>query len=172
MRAPVEARASSVPASVAEIDAHLAAAGLPLRTEGVTPGDGNCWYHAMGAQVRLAGLRAPAEHGQLRRAVAAHVGHLPAATREHLATVLSQGPGPLRGQRRALANLACRQKRDGEYVDDDGVMALATAALLGRNIEVFTFSGSYLAAEAAGAAGLPTLPVFLHAEHYQALRRI
>ena len=165
MRAPVEARASSVPASVAEIDAHLAAAGLPLRTEGVTPGDGNCWYRALGAQVRLAGLEAPAEHGQLRRAVAEHVRHLPAATREHLATALFQG------QRRALANLAWCQQRDGEYVDDYGVMTLATAALLGRNIEVFTFSGHFLV-EAAGAAGLPTLPVFLHAEHYQALRRI
>ena len=158
MRAPVEARASSVPASVAEIDAHLAAAGLPLRTEGVTPGDGNCWYHAMGAQVRLAGLLAPAEHGQLRRAVAAHVRHLPAATREHLATVLSQGPGPLRGQRRALANLACRQKRDGEYVDDDGVMALATAALLERNIEVSPSRGPTWPRRPRGPPACPPSP--------------
>ena len=158
--------AAPEPASVARIDAHLAAAGLPVRTEGVTAGDGNCWYRALAAQVRLAGLRAPVEHGQLRRAVAAHVKLLPAPTREHLATALFQG------QSRALANLAWRQQRDGEYVDMDGVMGIATAALLGRNIEVFTFASAPYLVEAVGAGALPALPVFLHAEHYQALRRL
>ena len=38
-------------ATVAEIDAFLASAGLPVRTVGVTEGDGNCWYRALATQV-------------------------------------------------------------------------------------------------------------------------
>ena len=38
-------------ATVAEIDAFLAAQGLPVRTVGVTEGDGNCWYRALATQV-------------------------------------------------------------------------------------------------------------------------
>ena len=37
--------------TVAEIDAFLASAGLPVRTVGVTEGDGNCWYRALATQV-------------------------------------------------------------------------------------------------------------------------
>ena len=77
--------------------------------------------------MRLAGLPGkPAEHGQLRRAVAKHARHLPAATRQHLEQVVFQG------QKKGLANLAWRHKEAGVYLDDWGVMAIATAAFLQR----------------------------------------
>ena len=46
------------------------------------------------------------------------------------------------GRTRRLISLAERQRRSGEYVDDDGVMALATANYLGRNIVVYGFQVS------------------------------
>ena len=77
--------------------------------------------------MRLAGLPGkPTEHGQLRRAVAAHVRHLPAATRQRLEQEVFQG------RKRGLANLAWRQQEAGVYLDDWGVMAIATAAFLQR----------------------------------------
>ena len=77
--------------------------------------------------MRLAGLPGkPAEHGQLRRAVAKQARHLPAAIRQHLEQEVFQG------QKRGLANLAWRQQEAGVYVDDWGVMAIVTAAFLQR----------------------------------------
>ena len=114
-------------ATMKEIDAFLAAEGLPVRTVGVTEGDGNCWYRALATQVRLAGIPGkPGEHGQLRRAVAEHFRLLPADTRERLEQEVFQG------QKRGLANLAWRQQALGIYLDDWGVMAIATTAFLQR----------------------------------------
>ena len=62
----------------------------------------------------------------LRRAVAEHTRLLPADTRERLEQEVFQG------QKRGLANLAWRQQALGIYLDDWGVMAIATAAFLQR----------------------------------------
>ena len=58
--------------------------------------------------------------------MAEHVRRLPAATRQRLEQEVFQG------QKRGLANLAWRQQEAGVYLDDWGVMALATAAFLQR----------------------------------------
>ena len=44
-----------------------------------------------------------------------------------------------KGKKRGLRNLAFRQAQDGQWIDDNGVVALATAYLLQRNISVFSF---------------------------------
>ena len=41
-----------------------------------------------------------------------------------------------KGKKRGLRNLAFRQAQDGQWIDDNGVVALATAYLLQRNISV------------------------------------
>ena len=41
------------------------------------------------------------------------------------------------GKKRGLSDLAHRQRKDGQWVDDSGIMALATAHLLKRNIHVY-----------------------------------
>ena len=58
--------------------------------------------------------------------MAEHVRRLPAATRQRLEQEV------FLGQQRGLANLAWRQQEAGVYLDDWGVMALATAAFLQR----------------------------------------
>ena len=85
-------------------------------------------------QVCLASLpSAPLTHEELREAVARHLKLLPSDRRAAIAATL------FRGSTRRLSSLAERQRRSGEYVDDDGVMALATADYLGRNIVVYGF---------------------------------
>ena len=65
--------------------------------------------------------------------MARHLQQLPGDWKADIAATL------FGGRTRRLISLAERQRRSGEYVDDDGVMALATANYLGRNIVVFGF---------------------------------
>ena len=98
---------------------------LKTKSENLVPFD---------AQVRLASLPSvPLNHAELRAAVAGHLKLLPSDRRAAIASTL------FRGSTRRLSSLAERQRRSGEYVDDDGVMALATADYLGRNIVVYGF---------------------------------
>ena len=70
---------------------------------------------------------------ELRKAVARHLRQLSSDRKAAIADTL------FGGRTRRLNSLAQRQMRSGEYVDDDGVMALATADYLGRNIVVYGF---------------------------------
>ena len=65
--------------------------------------------------------------------MARHLQQLPGDWKADIAATL------FGGRTRRLISLAERQRRSGEYVDDDGVMALATANYLGRNIVVYGF---------------------------------
>ena len=86
-----------------------------------------------------------------------------------------------KGKIRGLRNLASRQKRDGQWIDDNGVVALTTAHLLQRNIAVYSFppKNSDLSLSATetmvdggpGAASSRPIPVFYLGNHYQALKR-
>ena len=73
---------------------------------------------------------------KLREAVARHLQQLSSDRKAAIAATL------FGGRTRRLNSLAERQMRSGEYVDDDGVMALATADYMGRNIVVYGFQVS------------------------------
>ena len=84
-----------------------------------------------------------------------------------------------KGKVRGLRNLAFRQAVDGQWIDDNGVVALATAHLLQRNVAVYSFppqnSGETAAKTmvegGATADAHQPLTVFYHGNHYQALQR-
>ena len=154
----------------------LATTSLPL-TPSLPPtlGDGNCWYRAMATQVQLAKIPGkPPTHTGLREAVADHLKMLPKDIKERILALL------LGGRRRGMAGLSSVYRRDGQWLDDDGVMALATADFLGRDIVIYgvRVEGSKrpfseIRVEGGGGADAesqPPLTVFLHASHYQSLK--
>ena len=83
-----------------------------------------------------------------------------------------------KGKMRGLRNLAFRQAVDGQWIDDNGVVALATAHLLRRNVDIYAFpppNGGDFAAKTtveggAVAANFQPLSIFYHGNHYQALQ--
>ena len=84
-----------------------------------------------------------------------------------------------KGKARGLRNLAFRQAVNGQWIDNNGVVALATALLLQRNVAIYAFpppnSGDTAAKTivegGAAAATFQPLTVFFHRSHYQALQR-
>ena len=84
-----------------------------------------------------------------------------------------------KGKPRGLRNLAFRQAVDGQWIDDNGVVALATALLLQRNVAIYSFpppnSGDTAAKTivegGASAVNFQPLTIFFHGHHYQALQR-
>ena len=85
-----------------------------------------------------------------------------------------------KGKKRGLRNLAFRQAQDGQWIDDNGVVALATAYLLQRNILVFSFPPrnseedvpTRTVIDGGVAANFQApLTVFYHGKHYQALQK-
>ena len=83
-----------------------------------------------------------------------------------------------KGKSRGLSDLASRQRKDGQWVDDRGVMVLATAIYLGRDILLYspattsaTTEVSVTKIEGRGeTADLQPLTIFFHNRHYQSLK--
>ena len=76
-----------------------------------------------------------------------------------------------------MKDLAYRQKKNGQWVDDMGVLVMATALYRNRNINIY----SYLAEKFRdynltfmegdpGADALPAFNVFFDSKHYQSLK--
>ena len=84
------------------------------------------------------------------------------------------------GKKRGLADLASRQRKDGQWVDNTGVMVLATALYLGRDIHLYsptetsaTSEVSTTRIEGRGEAGdLEPLTIFFNCRYYQSLKPV
>ena len=80
-----------------------------------------------------------------------------------------------KNKRRAIRDLAYRQKRDGQFTDGLGVITQATAFFIERNITIFSVSGGRVDPRGTQLPGggeadsRPPLAVFFHGKHYQAL---
>ena len=81
------------------------------------------------------------------------------------------------GKKRGLADLASRQRKDGQWVDNTGVMVLATALYLGRNIHLYSYASTTtnevsLTKIDGGEKASGSLPItiFFYDRHYQTLR--
>ena len=120
----------------------------------------------------------PRTHEGLRKAVADHVKRLPSETKDTIVANL------FHGKMKGLMDLASRQRKDGQWVDNGGVMGLATADFLGRNIEIYGFQVEGSGRDYAfsrlepsdrerrrEADSLQPLTVFLSHLHYQSLQR-
>ena len=120
----------------------------------------------------------PRTHMGLRNAVADHVKSLPG---EMMDAILEN---VFDGKMTGLMALASRQRKDGQWVDDHGVMCLTTADFLCRNIEIYGFqvegSGRDFSLQKLEpsteerrreADSMPAFTVFLSAHHYTSLQR-
>ena len=82
------------------------------------------------------------------------------------------------GKKRGLADLATRQRKDGQWVDNTGVMVLATALYLARNIHIYSYGSSHSDFSLTkieggeGADDRPPITIFFHDRHYQTLKPI
>jgi len=147
---------------------------LPLQLRELTQRDGNSFFRAIADQIILHQiLGKPTNHHTLRHAICSHLKHLPDKVTENIPKGLS------------LTVLSCRQRKSGQYVDDHGIMMMATALFLNRNIDVY--SGDLKAAESSGdlptlskidggegAEQTPSLTVFYYKDfkHYQSISKV
>ena len=81
------------------------------------------------------------------------------------------------GKKRGLSDLASRQRKDGQWVDNTGVMVLSTALYLSRNIHLYSYASTTtnevsLTKIDGGekASDAPPITIFFYDRHYQTLR--
>jgi len=157
---------------IAEIDQFMKKIEVNLKAKPVTIGDGNCWYRAAASQVVLHKIpNKPRDHKAMRQEVCNHLKHLPRQVKEDTVNVV------YKGKDRGLTDLASRQRKPGQWVDNTGVMVMATAHFLGRNIILYGYPKSqsrkfsFTEIEGRGQADeYPPLTVFYHGRHYQTLQ--
>jgi len=161
---------------IAEIDQFMKETNLKLEPKPATKGDGNCWYRAAACQVILHDIpNKPRNHKSMRLEVSNHLKNLPDQVKEDTINVVYQG------RPRGLKDLASRQRKAGQWVDNTGVMVLATAHYLGRNIHLYGYPTSSdsqtrlfsLTSIEGGdqADRFPPLTIFYYDRHYQTLQQ-
>ena len=82
------------------------------------------------------------------------------------------------GKKRGLSELVARQRRAGQWVDNNGIMVMATAHYLGRNIHLYSYpsetgDNAYSLTSQDGdpeADDYPPVTVFFYDKHYQVLQ--
>ena len=157
---------------IKKMEEFLVKANLNLVPYPYTKGDGNCWFRAMADQVVLLNIEdKPRNHKEMRQAVADFLKDLPVDVKKNTIEVV------FLGKPRGLSDLAHRQRKLGQFVDDKGVMVLATALYLRRNINIFAYpadnSRDYNVTSIEGgvdADKLPSVNVFFDRNHYQSLK--
>jgi len=157
---------------IKEIEEFMKKVDLNFQPKPPTKGDGNCWYRAAAAQVVIHDIPdQPRDHKGMRLQVSNHLKSLPEQVKKETIDIV------FNGKKRGLSDLAHRQRKDGQWVDDSGIMALATAHLLKRNIHVYSFPSegsnqAYSRTEVQGGQGadkVPPLNIFFSDKHYQSL---
>ena len=151
---------------------HIKRSGLPLLLRKPTPNDGNCWWHAVADQIDLFKLTdKPRKYWRLRQEVCDYIPDCPHAS-QWIEVVFDNSPEELR-------RFIQRQRHDGTWTDDYGIMCQATALYVGRNIRLVGTANigqdqSYTKLEAGEEAD--TLPPFYigyyQDKHYQSLELV
>jgi len=142
---------------------------IPLQPRAATRGDGNCFFRSVSDQILLHQIpNKPSTHTSLRLAVCDHIKKLPPAILQNTVDIV------FKGKRRGLIGLASRQRKSRQFVDDNGVMVMATALFLGRNIQVYSENALHEATKIDGGEGadeLPPLTIFYFRDyqHYQSV---
>eukprot|EP00090_Calanus_glacialis_P025349 TRINITY_DN39582_c0_g1_i1.p1 TRINITY_DN39582_c0_g1~~TRINITY_DN39582_c0_g1_i1.p1 ORF type:complete len:984 (-),score=341.52 TRINITY_DN39582_c0_g1_i1:173-3124(-) len=160
---------------IAEIDQFMKETNLQLEPKPATKGDGNCWYRAAACQVVFHQIsNKPRNHKSMRLEVSNHLKNLPEQVKEDTINVVYMG------RPKGLTGLASRQRKAGQWVDNTGVMVMATAHYLERNIHLYGYpTGSETMSrlfsltriEGGGQADqYPPLTIFYHDRHYQTLQ--
>ena len=114
----------------------------------------------------------PTTHPSLRLAICNYLKDLPEEVKNNTVDII------YKGKRRGLADLAHRQRKLGQFVDDFGIMVMATALFLNRNIEVYSAKdgGGFFVTNIDGGDGADkrepfTVFYFKDYQHYQSVCR-
>ena len=145
------------------IDTYLEISEIPYRCSSPTRGDGNCWWRAIADTLKMEEEDA---HKILRRHVCENLKKCP---KEWLDTHTSLH---FNDKPRGITDFVYRQKKNGQYTDNKGIITQATAFVTQRNIHVFSVTGGKVPTvlEAGGEAdSLEPLVVFFYMMHFQAL---
>merc|ERR1711971_406687 len=144
---------------------------IQLKPRAPTRGDGNCFFRSVADQIILHKISdKPTTHRELRLAVCNHIKDLPKDVLQSTVDII------YKGKRRGLADLAHRQRKLGQFVDDYGIMVMSTALFLNRDIEVYSAHASGNQGHSVtkidggeGADKLPPLTIFYFKDyqHYQ-----
>ena len=126
-----------------------------------TPGDGNCFYHAVLDQINLLGIEdVPESHHQLRLAVCDSLPNLPQEMKNQI------------GEAR-LEELAGIHSQNGVWAAQEMIQAMAY--FLNRNIIIYSPNDAIMSQTKIdggdGADQKAALTVFYHGQHYQSIAR-
>ena len=114
----------------------------------------------------LLGVEGEDAHKILRRQVCENVKRYPEEWKKNIIDL------EFKGKLRGLTDFVYRQKKDGQFTDDKGIITQATAYYTGRNIKVFSETGGSVPTVLEGGGEADSnepLAVFLHGKHFQAL---
>ena len=103
--------------------------GVPLKKHETTPGVGNCWYEACASLMKLNNMRTMSAK-QLRKEVVDNIENC-----ENFPSVFEM---MFKSDYTKLEEFKKQHHREGEFTDEDGIMALATGYYLGVTLRVFS----------------------------------
>jgi len=104
---------------------------LNLEPRSPTKADGNCFFRSIVDQLELHEIPdQPSTHKKLRLEISNFLLHLPDNVMQTTVDVV------FKGKKAGLKNLAYRQKKPGQFVDNNGIMVMATGLFLKRQIHV------------------------------------
>lgn len=144
--------------------------GEYLAPRAPTRGDGNCWFRAVADQIILHSIpNLPTNHLDLRKAVVASIPSLP-QFKEWSSLLEATGDN--------MTSFLINQAKPSTWVDDSGLMCVATALLVGHPIMVVGTAniGNTLFTvleSVQGSEGLVAFTVaYSQGSHYQSLQRV
>ena len=106
---------------------------IPLEKYETTPGVGNCWYEACASLMKLNNMRSISAK-QLRKEVVDNIENC-----ENFENVFEM---IFESNYTKLAEFKEKHHREGEFTDENGVLALATGFYLGVTLRIFSRSNT------------------------------
>ena len=141
---------------------------IPLKKHETTPGVGNCWYEACASLLKLNNMRNISAK-QLRKEVVDNI--------EHCKNFKNVFEMVFESDYTKLPEFKEKHYREGEFTDENGVIALATGFYLGVTLRIFSRSNTKLYPYMEHNGNQPIIfNIFLddrsaNSEHFQSLKQ-
>jgi len=141
---------------------------ITLETHETTPAVGNCWYEACASLMRLNKMK-DISAKQLRKEVVNNIENC--ANFKHVFEMIFES------NYKKFSEFKDKHHREGEFTDEDGVLALATGYYLGVTLRIFSRSNTKLQPYTEHNENQPIIfNIFLddrntNSEHFQSLKQ-